>query len=170
MGNNIGTLPLGHVTYVVDPEKLKALAGRDRDFLLAPVKDPFYLTLIVVTLVVVVAAFAACEIVPNLRTAGRAFHNRLLTHEPFVPMTLRIALGIALLVSGTNDTIYLPNVSGNGLGGLEVAGHVTFFGSLVVLMVTGGGNYSVDALIAKWARNATGTTTPYLLAEEPDAR
>jgi uncharacterized membrane protein YphA (DoxX/SURF4 family) len=51
----------------------------------------------------------------------------------------------------------------------EIAGHVTFFGALVVLMVTGAGKWSVDAIIAKWVRNASGTATPYALAEEPSA-
>ena len=43
----------------------------------------------------------------------------------------------------------------------EVAGHVTFFGSLVVLMVTGGGRWSIDAAIAQRTRNVVGTAVPY---------
>ncbi len=45
----------------------------------------------------------------------------------------------------------------------EVAGHVTFFGALVVLMITGAGSLSTDSLIAKKTRGAVGTTEPYQL-------
>lgn len=113
-------LPLGHVTYVVDPEKLKALAGRDWEFIFSPLKDPLYVTLIVVTLIAVVAIFAACELVPWLRATCRRFHDRLLTHSQYVGMTLRLSLGAALIVSGISDAIYLPNVPAGGLGGVEV--------------------------------------------------
>ena len=37
----------------------------------------------------------------------------------------------------------------------EVAGHVTFFGSLLVLMVTGAGRFSIDSYITKQTRQAT---------------
>ena len=43
----------------------------------------------------------------------------------------------------------------------EVAGHVTFFGALMVLMIKGGGCCSIDSLIARRTRQVTGTTTPY---------
>ena len=67
---------LAHVSYIVDPEKLKALAGTDWEFLLSPLYDSFYLTLIIVTLVVVVGCFmteswyARCVILAGAYTTG----------------------------------------------------------------------------------------------------
>ena len=55
----------------------------------------------------------------------------------------------------------------------EVAGHVTFFGSLLVLMVTGAGRYSIDSYIARQTRQVSGTQEPYaseslvIRSEEP---
>ncbi|MBI2477245.1 MAG: DoxX family membrane protein [Planctomycetia bacterium] len=46
----------------------------------------------------------------------------------------------------------------------EVAGHVTFFGSLIVLLFTGAGHWSIDSLVARWTRNARGTAVPYVIA------
>ncbi len=113
-------LPIAHVSYVVDPEKLRTLAGYDWDFLFSPVRDPLYLTLIAVTLVVTVALFVTCELVPRLRTGCRRIHDRFLTYEPFVPLILRTALGIALIVAGTKQAIYLPNVPGPQVSTLQV--------------------------------------------------
>ena len=112
--------PLAHVSYVVDPEKLRTLAGTDWEFLLSPLSDPLYLTLIVVTLVVTVALFAMFELVAPLRAGCRRIHDRFLSYEPFVPLILRTALGIALIVAGTKQAIYLPNVPGPQVSTLQV--------------------------------------------------
>lgn len=113
-------LPFGHVSYVVDPDKLTALAGYDWEFLLSPVQDSFYLTLIVVTVLVTVALFVICELAPPLRDGCRRIHNRFLSYESFVPLILRTALGIALIVAGSKQAIYLPNVSGPEVSTLQV--------------------------------------------------
>ncbi len=112
--------PLAHVSYVVDPEKLEALSGSDWAYFLSPLSDPFYVTLIVVTLVVVVTLYAACELLRPLRTFCREIHNRLLIHLEYVPLALRLSLGVALIVAGVGDVIFVPNVPAGGIGGLEV--------------------------------------------------
>ncbi len=116
----IPSLPLAHVTYIVDPEKLEALAGRDWIYLLSPLFDSFYLTLIVITLVVTVGCFAACELVRPLRDACRGIHDRLLKYNCFIPLVLRVSLGVALVVAGTKQVLLLPNVPGEALSTLEV--------------------------------------------------
>ncbi len=113
-------LPLAHVTYVVDQAKLKALAGYDWSFLLSPLSDPFYVTLIVVTLILSVAAFAAGELARPIRSYCRGIHDRLLEYRGYLPLALRLALGSALVIAGSQDAIYLPNVPATGLGGLEM--------------------------------------------------
>jgi len=112
--------PVAHVSYVVDPEKLRALAGEDWEFLLSPLHDTLYLTLIVVTIAVTVALFATCELVHSLRDGCRRVHNRFLGYEDFVPLILRTALGISLIVAGTKQAIYLPNVVGPQVSTLQV--------------------------------------------------
>lgn len=112
--------PLAHVSYVVDPEKLRTLAGPDWEFLLSPLQDSLYLTLIAVTLVVTVALFVMFELVAPLRTGCRRIHDRFLSYEAFVPLILRTALGIALIVAGTKQAIYLPNVPGPQVSTLQV--------------------------------------------------
>lgn len=112
--------PLGHVSYVVDPEKLRTLAGTDWEFLLSPLSDSLYLTLIAITLVVTVALFVIFELAAPLRTGCRRIHDRFLGYEPFVPLILRTALGIALIVAGTKQAIYLPNVPGPQVSTLQV--------------------------------------------------
>ena len=84
------SLPLAHVSYVVDPELLESLSGRDWAFLLSPLSDPLYVTLIIVTLVVTVACFAACHLVSPLRSTCHHFHNRLLMNVEYVPLMLRL--------------------------------------------------------------------------------
>ncbi len=116
----IPSLPLAHVTYIVDPEKLEALAGRDWSFLLSPLFDSLYLTLILVTLVVTVGCFAACELVRPLRNACRGIHDRLLEYHSFIPLVLRVSLGVALVVAGTKQVMLLPNVPGESISTLEV--------------------------------------------------
>ena len=111
---------LAHVSYIVDPEKLKALAGTDWEFLLSPVYDPLYLTLIIVTLVVTLGCFIAGELVRPLRISCRNMRNRLLGYSNFISLILRVCLGVALIVAGTKQAIFLPNVPGNAVSTLEV--------------------------------------------------
>jgi uncharacterized membrane protein YphA (DoxX/SURF4 family) len=118
--NALSAATLAHVSYVVDPEKIEALSGSDWGFLLSPLTDPFYVTLIIITLVVTVAIFAACELVTPLHKFCMTTRERLLLQSDFIALTLRASLGLALIVAGVNDVIYLPNVAGGGLGGLEV--------------------------------------------------
>ncbi|MCH9654830.1 MAG: DoxX family protein [Planctomycetes bacterium] len=127
---------LAHVSYIVDPEKLKALAGTDWEFLLSPLYDSFYLTLIIVTLVVVVGCFMTGELVRPLRDSCRSLHNRLLGYREFIPLVLRVSLGVSLIVAGTKQAIYLPNVPGDAVSTLEVV--IGFF-LLVGFMVRLGG-------------------------------
>lgn len=126
------SLPLAHVSYIVDPEKLEALSGRDWAFLLSPLSDPLYVTLIMLTLVATVAAFAACHLVGPLRSSCQHFHNRLLTNIEYVPLVLRLSLGVALIVAGVDDVVFLPNVPAGGFGGLEVGvGFCMVFGFMI---------------------------------------
>ena len=127
---------LAHVSYIVDPEKLKALAGTDWEFLLSPVYDSFYLMLIIATLVVVLGCFVAGELVRPIRVPCRNIHNRLLGYRDFIPLILRVCLGVALIVSGTKQAIFLPNVPGDAVSTLEVV--IGFF-LLVGFMVRLGG-------------------------------
>ncbi|HIF01223.1 MAG TPA: DoxX family protein [Planctomycetes bacterium] len=122
MMNPFDMLPalFAHVSYVVDPEKLRALSGRDWPFLFSPLSDPLYVTLIVVTIVVTVAVIAGCQLLPGPQTFCRSIHDRLLTYSSFVPMILRTALGVALIVAGTKSAIFLPYVPGDAVGTLEV--------------------------------------------------
>ncbi len=126
------SLPLAHVSYIVDPEKIEALSGRDWAFLLSPLSDPLYVTLIIVTIVATVACFAACHLVGPLRSWCQRFHNRLLTNIEYVPLMLRLSLGVALIVAGVADVVLLPNVPAGGYGGLEVGvGFCMVFGFMV---------------------------------------
>lgn len=109
-----------HVSYVVDPAKLKALSGADWPFLLSPLSDSLYVTLIVVTILVTAAVIAACELLPQPRAFCRTMHDRVLTYSDFIPMILRTALGVALIVAGTRSAIFLPNVPGTAFGTPEV--------------------------------------------------
>lgn len=111
---------LAHVSYIVDPEKLKALSGTDWEFFLSPVYDSLYLMLIIITLVVVLSGFIAGETVRPLRVACRDMHNRLLGYRDFISLILRVSLGVALIVAGTKQAIFLPNVPGETVGTLEV--------------------------------------------------
>ena len=110
-----------HVTYIVDREKLDALAGADWVFLLSPFRDPLYLSLILTTAAATIAAFAVCELFAPARRRLRRIHDRLLEYRTYVPLLLRLALGIALIVAGTQGSVYLPNVPGPALGTIEVA-------------------------------------------------
>jgi len=123
---------IAHVSYLVDPAKLEALAGVDWPFLLSPLRDPLYLSLILGTAAVVIAAVVACESIESLRRPLGHFRDRLLEYRTFVPLFLRLTLGIALIVSGTAGTIFLPNVPAPAFGTLEV---VLGYCLLVGLMV-----------------------------------
>ncbi len=109
-----------HVTYVVDPAKLDSLAGYDWGFLLSPFSDLFYVTLMAATVIVAAAAFVAAQTVPPLRDYFRGIHDRFLQYHVYVPTTLRSCLGVALIVAGTKNVIFVPNVPGAALGTVEV--------------------------------------------------
>ena len=113
-------LPLAHVSYVVDPEKIEALSGQDWGYILSPLQDPFYLMLIAITLIVTVIVFAACELCTPLRNLCRNIHDRLISYQDFIPMILRISLGVALIVAGTKQALILPNVAGGWVSTIEV--------------------------------------------------
>ncbi len=148
------SLPLAHVTYIVDPEKLEALAGRDWNFLLSPLFDPLYLSMIVATLLVTVLAFAACELVKPLREACHGIHNRLLKYHGFIPLILRVSLGVAFVVAGTKQVLLLPNVPGEALSTLEVVigfflivGFMIRFSAIVALGIYCYGLYTSHYLL-----------------------
>ena len=117
--NELSSL-IGHVTYVVDPDILKSAAGTDWVFLLAPLTDVLYVSLIVITLLSTVGIIACCELVPSLRNPIRSFHNQLVGYREFIPLIIRLALGVALVVAGTKSAIFLPNVVDARIGSLEV--------------------------------------------------
>jgi len=116
-----GMVVLAHVTYIVEPEKLEALAGADWSFLLSPLRDPLYLAMILGTVAVSGTAVAVCELFAPARRRLRHVHDRLLEYRTYAPLLLRLALGIALIVAGTQDSIFLPNVPGRALSTIEVA-------------------------------------------------
>lgn len=101
---------LAHVSYVVDPEILKSAAGRDWDFLLEPLTNGFYITLIIITIISTMGLIACCELIPALRRPIRNCHDHLVGYREFIPLVIRLALGVALVVAGTKSAIYLPNV------------------------------------------------------------
>ncbi len=111
---------LAHVSYVVDPEKLKALSGTDWAFVLSPLQDSLYVILISVTLIVTFACFVACETLKPLQRSFQLMHNRLLTYSDFIPLTLRASFGMALIVAGNKQILLLPNVPGPEISTLEV--------------------------------------------------
>lgn len=123
---------IAHVSYIVDPAKLEALAGTDWPFLLSPLWDPLYIALIAATLAVTLAAVVICESTESLRRPLRHFSERLFDYRTFVPLFLRLALGIALIVAGTTSTVFLPNVPAPALGALEVVvGYCLLVGFMV---------------------------------------
>lgn len=114
-----------HVTYIASPETIETFSGTDWEFFLAPLRDPFYLALIVTTVLVTLALFVTGVRRGPVRTACHHFHDRLLAYREHVPVILRLALGIALICAGTDGALYLPNVSDAAVGTLEVV--VGFF-------------------------------------------
>jgi len=113
-------LPIGHVSYVVDPAKLKALAGQDWEFLLSPLSDPLYLSLIVITLVATAALFGLGFKLEPIRTRCQKFHDRCLSNRRFIPLILRTGLGVTLIVSGIKQSLFLPHVPAPALTNVMV--------------------------------------------------
>jgi len=113
-------LPMAHVSYVVDPAKMEALAGEDWGFLLSPLTDPFYLFLIVATVILVAAIFLVAQTIGPIRRYCHKFHDRCLSYHRYIPLVLRMGLGVTLIVSGTKQSIFLPHVPGPALTNVMV--------------------------------------------------
>jgi uncharacterized membrane protein YphA (DoxX/SURF4 family) len=114
------SLSLAHVSYVVDPAKMEALKGTDWGFVMSPMSDPLYLGLTIATVVITAAAFFLCQRIGPVRGYLHRYHDRCLSYHRYIPLILRIALGMVLIVSGSTHSIYLPNVRGAHLTNVQV--------------------------------------------------
>lgn len=102
---------LAHVGYVVSENEIQRQAGSDFSFLLKPLTQPFYLTLILGTIAVVLLLYFLLR--RNSLVARRiAFiQERTKSYAELISWMLRLSLGIALIGAGTVQVFISPILS-----------------------------------------------------------
>lgn len=101
-----------HVRYLISPEDVTEYSGTDTSFLLQALLDPQNIGLILWTIAGGIIAFLLATQVKCFRETLKRIGDRANSYTPFTPWMLRLSLGIALIGSGTAETLISPALQG----------------------------------------------------------
>lgn len=101
-----------HVRYLITPEEVDAHGGTDTPFLLQALLDPQNIGLILWTIAGSIIAYILATQVKCFREVFKRIGDRANSYTPFTPWMLRLSLGIALIGSGTAETLISPALQG----------------------------------------------------------
>lgn len=122
-----------HVAYVVDKYEMSSNMGSDFGYFLSPLKDPFYVALIIATILVIGFANIAVRYNKTCWNYLERARRVLSTYHELIPWIMRLALGISLIGAGTTGVFVSPVVSDTTFSVLEILlGFLLMSGFLLV--------------------------------------
>jgi len=123
-----------HVRYLVDEETADQFSGTNFDFLLSAISDPKNVALMIWTVAAVIIVILACTRIQILKDKLKAISEKADSYLIFTPWMLRLALGIALIGSGTSMNLISPALYGySGFGTIQILiGFLIMAGFLVI--------------------------------------
>ncbi|MFA7193434.1 MAG: DoxX family protein [Candidatus Paceibacterota bacterium] len=123
-----------HVRYLLDEETVSQNSGTNFNLLWEAIKDPTNISLVLGTIFVVVIAIIACTKINILKNKLNSIKKQAETYLVFTPWMLRLALGIALIGSGTAFNLVSPALSGyEGFATIQILlGFLIMAGFLVI--------------------------------------
>lgn len=101
-----------HVRYLISPEEVAEHGGTDTTFLLDALRDPQNIGLILWTIAGSIIVYLVATQVKCFRDMFKRIGTRADSYTPFIPWMLRLSLGIALIGSGTAETLISPALQG----------------------------------------------------------
>jgi len=125
-----------HVGYVVGTENFESHKGLDTSFLLSVFSNPFYVILMIVTIIVVLSAYIVLSKNRFVLAWTKKVTTRAEKYDEYVPLLLRLALGSALIGAGSLNETVSPILHGTPfISQIEiVVGFLLLFGLFVPAM------------------------------------
>lgn len=123
-----------HVRYLLDEETVSQNSGTNFNLLWEAIKDPVNISLVLGTIFIVIIAIIACTKIKILKNKLNSIKKQAETYLVFTPWMLRLALGIALIGSGTAFNLVSPALSGyEGFATIQILlGFLIMAGFLVI--------------------------------------
>lgn len=103
---------LAHVGYIVENAQGRSEVGTDFNFLLAPLKDPLDLVLILSTAIIAIMGYFLIRKTLVCQRFEQHLKNRAKSYEEFLPWIARIAVGIMLIGAGVGSNLISPVLPG----------------------------------------------------------
>lgn len=136
-----------HVYYIAEEEAVEVLKGSNLRFFLEPLRDPDYLILIALTVILILALFALARRLKTISVLKKRFHKKAEEYNTILPWILRLSAGIMLIGAGTNGWLISPFLDGPEFavfgvlqiftGFLLLSGFLTTLASAIVLALYG---------------------------------
>ena len=101
-----------HVRYLMDEETASQNSGMNFNFLWEAIKDPMNIALVFWTIAATIIAIIAFTKIKILKNKLKSVTEKAETYLVFTPWMLRLALGIALIGSGTAFNLVSPALYG----------------------------------------------------------
>lgn len=138
---------LAHATYVLAEDESAIAMGADLPFLLSPLKHWYNPVLMISVAALVIASIVLLPRIPFVMERLRHMRGKARTYRDYIPLILRVSLGLALIGGGAEHFLLAPTIdvpSGVALaeaviGFMLVAGFLTSIAAAaaVVLFVAG---------------------------------
>lgn len=140
LGFLIGALPmlaLAHVGYVEREVPLDFTANQDWHFIFAAFLDPSHLALMIISACTILAIWAVLEKSVSFMNWAKHIESRASGYIEYVPLILRIALGILLIGAGFEGKLLSPLVDSlPGLSTVEIVSGFFLIGGLFTLPIS----------------------------------
>jgi uncharacterized membrane protein YphA (DoxX/SURF4 family) len=130
-------LALAHVGYVEREVPLDFTANQDWHFILAALIDPSHLALLVISACTILAIWAVLERSDSFMNWAKIIAHRASGYSEYVPLILRISLGVLLIGAGLDGKLLGPLVEGlPGLSTVEIVSGFLLIAGLFTLPIS----------------------------------
>jgi uncharacterized membrane protein YphA (DoxX/SURF4 family) len=130
-------LALAHVGYVEREVPLDFTANQDWHFIFAALMDPGHLALIVISACTILAIWAVLEKSDSFMNWAKIIAHRASGYSEYVPLILRISLGVLLIGAGLDGKLLGPLVEGlPGLSTVEIVSGFLLIAGLFTLPIS----------------------------------
>lgn len=105
------SVQLAHVSYVLSPEVQVESQGSDMDFLLSPLQEAANIGILAAAVLVIALCYLAEKRIGWVTEKIKFFRGRSRTYHEFIPLMLRVGVGLALIGAGSTGHLISPAAS-----------------------------------------------------------